>query len=120
MKKILIVDDELDILKVVRFRLAKMGYEILTAENGQEGLDKAQAFKPDLILADLSMPIMKGDEFCRRIKSEPTTQHIPFIIMTASTKGVAEALNIFGADEKILKPFEPEDLLAKIEKLIGK
>lgn len=119
MKRILIVDDELDILKVVRFRLIKMGYEILTAENGQEGLDQVKKFKPDLILADFSMPLMKGDELCRRIKSDSVTQHIPVIIMTASTRGADDALHLIGADDKILKPFEPEELFTKINKLIG-
>ncbi|MFT5207895.1 MAG: CheY-like chemotaxis protein [Candidatus Omnitrophota bacterium] len=119
MKRILIVDDELDVLKVVHFRLIKMGYEVVIAENGQEGLDKARELKPDLILMDLSMPFIRGDELCRRIKADPATQHIPVIIMTASIKGAADDLTATGADEKILKPFDPEDLAEKIKKLIN-
>lgn len=119
MKKILIVDDELDVLKVVQFRLVKLNYEVVTAENGQEGLDRARELKPDLILTDLSMPYIRGDELCRRIKADPATQHIPVIIMTASIKGAADNSTIAGADEKILKPFEPEKLIEKIKKLLN-
>ena len=118
MKRILIVDDELDILKVVRFRLLKMGYEVLTAENGQLGLDRATEVIPDLILADLSMPLIRGDELCRRIRSNPVTKHIPFIIMTASTKGADITHEFIGVNDRILKPFEPEELFEKIKKFM--
>ena len=120
MKKILIVDDEQDILKVVKFRLIKAGYDVITASNGQEGLDTARAIKPDLLLLDLSMPLLNGDEVCKRLKADPATKHIPIILMTASSKGVKDE-NIFmaGMDDRILKPFEPEDLFEKIKKLIG-
>lgn len=120
MKKILITDDEPDILKVVQFRLKKMGYEIIIATNGQEGLDRARELKPDLVLLDFSMPFLNGDEVCRAIKADPNIMHIPVILMTASTKKVQEEHFMkVGADESILKPFEPEELLQKIKKLIG-
>ncbi len=120
MKRILIVDDEPDILKVMRFRLTQRGYEIATAVNGQEGLERAKEFKPDLILADIVMPKMKGDELCRRIKADPATRHMAVIIMTASIIGqTPEAIHKIKADGFILKPFEPQELFEKIKDLIG-
>ena len=120
MKKILIIEDEQDILKVVKYRLIKMGYEVIATVNGEEGLSLAKEIKPDLILTDLSLPVIDGDEICKQLKMDPTTKHIPIILMTASTRGVMEEnIRIMGADDRILKPFEPEDLLGKVTKFIG-
>lgn len=119
MKRILIVDDELDILKVLKFRLTQRGYEIATAVNGQEGLERAKEFKPDLILADIVMPIIKGDELCQQIKADPATRHIAVIIMTASIGQTPVAINTIKADGLIFKPFEPQELFKKIKDLIG-
>ncbi len=119
MKKILITDDEPDILKVVKFRLIKAGYEVITATNGQEGLDRARSTKPDLVILDYRMPILNGDEVCKQIKTDADLKHIPVILMTASTQeALEESILSIGADAFILKPFDPDDLLEKIKKLI--
>ena len=120
MKKILIVDDEIDILKVIKYRLIKQGYEVFSAVNGRDGLDQVKLIKPDLILMDLSMPLLNGNEACKLLKADPVLARIPIIIMTASAKGVQdENVRLIGADDSILKPFEPQVLLEKIKKYVG-
>ena len=120
MKKILIADDEPNMLKVVKFRLAKMGYDVTIAANGKEALEKAREIKPDLILLDFHMPFLNGDEACQLIKADATIKHIPVILMTGSSKKVTEEnIRMIGADDQILKPFEPEVLLEKVRKFIG-
>ena len=118
-KKILVVDDEPDIRKIVTFRLKKAGYEIATATNGQEALDSAQKEKPDLILLDLRLPIIDGYEVCRRLKTDQELKHIPVILLTASSAGkIAEKTKEFKADDYLIKPFDPEKLLAKVKKFL--
>ena len=119
-KKILIIDDEPDIIKVVKFRLIKTGYELMTAADGREGLELARVLKPDLVLLDYRMPFLNGDEVCKEIKKDESTKHIPVILMTASTQDtLKENIQTMGADDYILKPFEPEELIKKIKRLIG-
>jgi len=119
-KRILIVDDEPDILRVTAFRLKKAGYETSSAVNGQEALDLVRASPPDLILLDLRLPLISGDDVCRQIKADDKLKHIPIILFTASVgQDISERVKAVGADEHIVKPFEPEDLLEKIKKFIG-
>src|ERR1035441_274657 len=110
-KKILIIDDEPDIVKVVKFRLVKLGYEVMTAVNGRDGLDSVRLIKPDLVLLDFRMPYLNGDEVCREIKKDESIKHIPVILMTASIQNALEEdVQKMGADDHILKPFEPEEI----------
>jgi CheY-like chemotaxis protein len=120
MKRVLIIDDDPGIIKVVQFRLVKMGYEVLTAVDGKEGLQKVMEKKPDLVLVDFSMPFLKGDDVCKHIKAEKTTRHIPVILMTGSVPQIQEKqLYEMGFDDMIIKPFEPEKFLEKVRKHIG-
>ena len=119
-KRILIIEDEQDIITTLIFRLEAEGYEIITAMDGEDGLDKAKKEKPDLILLDLMLPKMNGYKVCALLKSDSRFKHIPIIIFTARAekadrKKSAEA----GADAYITKPFEPPVLLAKIKELLG-
>jgi len=119
-KKILVVDDEPDILKIVSFRLGRMGYKIFTAENGQRALEIVRDKKPDLILLDLALPIMDGYEVCRTLKSDEVLKKIPVILLTASQAGrIKEKTKGFKADDYIIKPFEAEELVEKVKKFIG-
>jgi len=118
-KKILIIDDEPDIIKIIKFRLVKMGYEVTTAADGKEGLESVRLTKPDLVLLDFRMPFLNGDEVCKEIKKDESTKHIPVMLMTASTQDALEENTIkMGVDDYILKPFDPEELINKIRKLI--
>ncbi len=120
-KKILVADDEIHILQIVKFNLQKRGgYEVVTAKNGEEALELAKAEKPDLILSDVMMPKMSGFEFCEEAKKDDTLKEIPFLILTA--KGQESDLvegEKAGVDEYITKPFSPKSLLNKVKDILG-
>jgi len=119
-KKILVVDDEPDILKVVRFRLKATGYDVITAENGQKALDLMEKQKPDLIFVDLRMPVLDGYGLCRRLKADDELKNIPIVLLSASSGGtIAEKAEELKADDYLVKPFEPEELLEKVKKFLG-
>ncbi|MDP6686290.1 MAG: response regulator [Candidatus Omnitrophota bacterium] len=119
-KKILIVDDERDIRKMLRLRLEALNYEVEEASNGSEGLDKARSIEPDLIILDLMLPKIDGFKVCRMLKFDNKHKHIPVIMFTASADAKnAEIGKEVCADAYILKPFEMQELLNKIEKLLG-
>ena len=104
-KKILIVDDEPDLFKIISFRLIKMGYEILDiVSTGQDALDLLKEKTPDLIILDLLMPRLNGYEVCRQIKSNSRLSHIPVIIFTACNKyDVLQKADEAGADDCLFK-----------------
>jgi CheY-like chemotaxis protein len=119
-KRILVVDDEPDILKVIEVRLKAQGYEILTAVDGKEALDLIQQQKPDLVLLDLRLPVMDGYEVCRRMKSDNELKGIPVIILTATVpEKLAQKMEELKADDYMTKPFVPENLLKKVKKFVG-
>jgi len=114
-KRILLVDDNQDLLQVISRRLQTWGYEALTAESGEEGLRLAQEQQPDLVLLDVMMPKMKGRDVCARLKANPKTQQIPVIFLTAL--GLADHVKAgmdVGAEDYIVKPFEPSELQERI------
>jgi len=113
---VLVVDDEAPIRDVLSFYLKRAGYQVLTAANGLEALGEMSRSRPDLIISDLRMPEMPGDEFCKRIKSDPGTQDIYFIILSA-LDGTASRIGglSLGADDMISKPFHAQEVLAKVD-----
>jgi len=119
-RKLLVVDDESDILRVVVFRLKKYGYEVHSATDGKSALDMAPRVAPDLIVLDYRMPGMNGLEVCRRLKDNADTRHIPVLIFTASSDDMAERMRESGADGYLLKPVEPNQLFAAIEEKLNK
>lgn len=119
-EKILIVDDEPDILELAVIRLESSGYEVLRAKSSEEAVEMLKSAKPDLILLDLLLPGMQGDTLCKKLKSDPRYKKIPVLIFTASTNRVPIKLHDMGAEDYIVKPFEPDDLLFKIRRLIKK
>ena len=114
-KKVLIVDDEEDIIEMVRFRLEKSGYEVMSALDGPSGIDTAVAAKPDIILLDVSMPNMDGWEVCRRLRANPVTCHCKIIIITATRK--LEEARTCGPDQLLLKPFNFQELIDALNKV---
>ena len=119
-KRILIIDDEPDVLKLAAFRLKRWGYEILTANDGQTGLEIIENERPDLVLLDLRLPNLDGVDVCRQVKNNEALKHIPIILFTATADiAVAETAKQVGADGYIVKPFEPEQLLEKIQSVAG-
>lgn len=115
-KRILLVDDEPDVLKVIKVRLEAAGYTVITATNGQEALDRIFRACPDLVVTDVLMPIMDGFTFYKKLKHNPTTADIPVLVLTARGH-MEDSFRVMGADDFLTKPFEPSDLLSKVESL---
>jgi len=119
MAKILVVDDEQDILELIRHSLNKEGFEVHIAVNGQQAIDKAKQILPDLILMDVMMPVMDGMEACRQLKEDPTTNHISIIFLTARSEEFAELAGFeAGADDYVSKPIRSRVLLSRIKAIL--
>ena len=115
MKKILVVDDDPLMQKMVSALMAKEEYRVETANNGVEGLSKFKHFKPDVIISDVLMPEMDGYEFCSKIRELPDGRQIPLLMLT-SLDSVEQKIKGFevGADDYIVKPFEPREFQARV------
>jgi pilus assembly protein CpaE len=120
-EKILIVDDDIDTLKLVGLMLERQGYEIVVAGNGELGLSKAAAEMPDLILLDVMMPDMDGYEVTRRLRGDPTIAHIPIVMFTAKTM-VDDKVAGFeaGVDDYLTKPTHPAELTAHVKAVLSR
>ncbi len=117
--KILVVDDEQDILELIRHTLNKEGYEVHVAANGQQAVEKALKIKPDLILMDVMMPVMDGMEACRQLKENPETSDLAIIFLTARSEEFAELAGFeAGADDYIAKPIRGRVLLSRIRAIL--
>lgn len=118
-KRILIVDDEEDIVAVIQARLKSVGYDVDCAYNGKEGLEKIKVQKPDLAILDIMMPEINGSTLCGMLKFDDRYKDIPIILLTAKggdlDKQIGETV---GADAYIVKPFETKELLQVIENLL--
>lgn len=116
---ILVVDDDPAILLGLKLKISRHGYQVVTAKDGNEGLQKAQEYKPDLVLSDVMMPFPDGFEMRRMLSQDVQLGSIPFIFLTARTE-VQDRLRGFkeGADDYILKPFDTDELLARIDAVI--
>ena len=114
--KILVVDDQPDILRIVSYSLQKWGYEVVTATNGREGLDRVAVQKPDLILLDAGMPVMNGFQMLEELRSNQDWKNIPVIMLTAnSDPRDIDIAHTYGILEYVTKPFDPMELRGKIE-----
>jgi len=119
-KKILVVDDEKELVEMVKLRLEANNYDVIAAYDGQEALDKARSQKPDLIVLDLMLPKIDGYKVCRMLKFDEKYKNIPIILFTARAQDEDKNLGKeVRADGYITKPFEPQVLLAKISELIS-
>ena len=117
--KILLVDDEPDILEIVGYNLRNEGYEIYTAENGAKALEKAVKHKPHLILLDIMMPEMDGIEACEKIRSTPGLENTLISFLTARGEDYSQVAGFeAGADDYITKPVKPKILVSKVKSLL--
>ena len=120
-KKILLVDDEVDLVETVRFSLEGEGYHVLVSFNGEDALNKARKETPDLILLDLMLPKLDGYKVCRLLKFDERYKHIPILMLTAKTQEKDKILGKeTGADEYITKPFDMDGLVEKIRVYLNK
>ena len=119
MPKILVVDDEEDVVRLLEFRLAKEGFDAISCADGPTALALTDQEKPDLIILDIMMPLMDGMEVLRQIRSRRATSRIPVIMLTAKTASttVDEARQLWISDY-IIKPFDPEKLVLKVKKAL--
>jgi two-component system alkaline phosphatase synthesis response regulator PhoP len=117
-KKILIADDEPDILEIVGYNLGNEGYEVVTARDGEEALRKAKTFMPDLIILDVMMPNKNGMEVCRLLRLNPDFQQTLIIFLTAVSDEISHIKGLeYGADDYISKPVSPKILVSKVNSL---
>lgn len=117
---ILVVDDEVHILHVVSLKLRNAGFDVITAEDGEEALELALRERPDLVMTDYQMPFMTGLDLCRALRADPTTANTPALMLTARGFSMPahflEQTNISGV---ITKPFSPREILSRVTDLIG-
>lgn len=117
--KILVVDDEVNITQILEFSIGAEGYEVISASNGEEAIDKARREQPDLIILDIMMPRIDGYEACRILKSNPLTKSIPVVLLTAKGRDIDRRLGYeVGAADYIVKPFSPAKLIDRIHELL--
>ncbi|HOW58433.1 MAG TPA: response regulator [Candidatus Omnitrophota bacterium] len=118
-KKILFIEDEPDQILMIRLRLEKNDFMVVSAEDGLEGIKKAKEEKPDLILLDVIMPGMNGLEVCRKLRSDPLTKKIPVITTTAAgIDDLEHECLAAGADACVRKPYDSVDLISKVTSLL--
>jgi two-component system alkaline phosphatase synthesis response regulator PhoP len=118
-ERVLVVDDEQDLLELVSYNLNKEGYRVVCVSSGEEALASARRDLPDLILLDLLLPTVDGLEVCRRLKVDPRTQHIPVLMLTAKSEeaDVVTGLEL-GAEDYVTKPFSPRVLVARVKAVL--
>jgi DNA-binding response OmpR family regulator len=119
-RKVLIADDEPNIVTALEFLLKRAGYEVRSATNGEEALALVESYQPDLVLIDIMMPGKSGYEVCQRMRERPEWRHIKIVMVTAKGREaeVSKGLSL-GADLYVTKPFSTQDLIAAIDRLLA-
>jgi two-component system phosphate regulon response regulator PhoB len=116
---VLIIEDERSLSEVLTYNLAKEGFRVVTAADGQEGLRKAQAISPDLVVLDLMLPVIDGLQVCRQLRADSRTQHVRILMLTARSEEVDEIVGFnMGADDYVTKPFKLKPLIHRIKALV--
>jgi two-component system phosphate regulon response regulator PhoB len=114
--RVLVVDDEPDLLELVRVNLAQAGFAVDTAASGRDALDQLQRFPPDLLILDLMLPDVSGTEICRRIRADADLAQLPIIMLTAKADEVDRIVGLeLGADDYVTKPFSPRELTLRVQ-----
>jgi DNA-binding response OmpR family regulator len=117
--KILIIEDDRDIVEMLDYNLKEEGYDTISALNGEEGIALAGNERPDLIILDIMLPIMDGFEVCRTLKKDDRVAHIPIIILSAKSQETDKVVGLeLGADDYVTKPFSPRELIARARAIL--
>ena len=117
--KILIVEDDRDIVEMVKYNLNEEGFETVPAFDGEQGIELARKERPDLIILDLMLPVIDGFEVCRIVKNDRVTADIPIIILSAKSQETDKVVGLeLGADDYVTKPFSPRELIARIRAIL--
>lgn len=119
-QRVLVCDDERHIVRLIQVNLERQGYQVVTAFDGKEGLEKVRAEKPDLCVLDVMMPYMDGFEVLKSLRRDPETENLPVIMLTAKAqdKDVFEGYH-YGADMYLTKPFNPMELVTFVKRILG-
>jgi two-component system, OmpR family, phosphate regulon response regulator PhoB len=121
MPTVLVVDDEIDLVRLVKYNLEKEGFSVLTAYNGQHALQQVREHRPDLLVLDLMLPDMAGYEVCQQIKKDTRTRYIPIIMLTARSSENDRVSGFeSGADDYVVKPFSPKELVLRIKAMLNR
>lgn len=117
--RILVVDDEPDLLELVRFNLSQAGFEVETAATGREALERLEASPPDLVILDLMLPDVSGNDICRQIRGDPALAELPIVMLTAKSEEVDRVVGFeLGADDYVAKPFSPRELTLRVRAVL--
>jgi DNA-binding response OmpR family regulator len=117
--RVLVVEDEQDVAELIRYHVAKEGYDVVTTPNGTDALRNARDLQPEIVLLDIMVPQLNGWEICRRLKQDPATKGIPVIMVTGRAEEGDKVLGFeLGADDYITKPFSPRELVARIRAVV--
>lgn len=121
-KRVVCIEDEPEMIDLMRLILSRKGYQVIGAMGGREGLEAVQRENPDVVLLDLMMPDMDGWEVYQKMKANEATKHIPVIVVTAKAQSIDKVLGLHIAkvDDYITKPFGPQDLIDSIEKVLAR
>jgi len=116
---VLVVDDERDIVELVRYNLAQAGFRVVSAADGRQALDLARRERPDLIVLDLMLPVMPGAEVARLLKQDEATRETPILMLTARGEEVDRIVGFeLGADDYVVKPFSPRELVLRVQAIL--
>src|SRR5262249_31722203 len=119
MERVLIVDDDPDIIRLVSYNLSQFGFEPLHASTGREALAIVQAHPPDLVILDLMLPDVDGIEVCRTLRSQNVSANIPIVMLTARSEEIDRVVGFeLGADDYVMKPFSPRELMLRIKSIL--
>ncbi|MCG8588934.1 MAG: response regulator [Proteobacteria bacterium] len=117
--RILVVDDEPDLLELVRFNLQQSGFQVETSSNASEAIDALRRATPDLVVLDLMLPDRPGTDVCREIRSDPSLQELPVVMLTAKSEEVDRVVGLeLGADDYVTKPFSPRELVLRVKAVL--
>jgi two-component system phosphate regulon response regulator PhoB len=118
MERVLIVDDDPDILRLVSYNLMQAGFEVITAQNGRKALESVQKHPPDLIILDLMLPDVDGMEVCRTLRNRENSRRIPIVMLTARSEEIDRVVGFeLGADDYVMKPFSPRELVLRVKSI---
>ena len=117
--KVLIVDDDPDLVEVLTYNLRQAGYDVIEARDGREGLDRAQVMSPDVIVLDVMLPVIDGHEVCRQLRADTATRDVLILMLTAKSEEVDQVIGFsLGADDYVTKPFSVKVLMQRIKALL--
>jgi DNA-binding response OmpR family regulator len=116
---ILVIDDEPDLVELVRYNLVRDGFEVACASDGRAGLQSARYYKPDLVVLDVMMPNIDGLEVCKQLRADSRTSGVPIILLTAKSAEADRIVGLeLGADDYVTKPFSPRELVARVKAVL--